>query len=476
MITNNMMDTDFNHVYPLIPQKVAERINVIIGNAQPDEKLVCLAYYTNDISEYVENLVDTFRDCQQTAKRIFLPCKEIEFSKATKFLLIVDALNPIVQSVSVLLDYIASLPSLKNNLAILLVNTASIPSPTEAKRNVRVVLEVKGLKASVFTEEETEMAVKVVASMSVNVQELRMEFLEQAKNIAVLALNETLQDAIADKNKQQESKTAFLKRQESMCVYAKQLKLDTWIMIQNYCDKQLEADVRSFAKKMMPELERMIHDVDLQRMHYYFAPYLNYLWGQFLTNEVALMMEQLKEEISTKIEELLSTYRNYFCEEAKLGELDPVLVRAGAQPISFDVEHYNYTLNKLFDWIVGGLIRYKFLVYGDILTGGRIGQIVTNILNNLLNPVLRIKYSNQKILKMYSEVIYKQFFENIDDMVVQLRDYMVPTLEKNFKESIQEVIDSLESNMETFGHRLDQRIEGANSHLYRIQQTIDSLR
>lgn len=470
------MDVNYNEVYSLIPSNTAERIKTIIANALPEENLVCVVHYTSEVGDNVENMVSIIQKHGLIAHRIFLPCKETEFAKATKFILIMDALSPIVQSVSSFFDYFAELPAISQNLVVLLSNTASVPSPTEVKRNVRVVMEKKGLEARIFTEDETDTAIQIVIEMGVDVEEYKKQMQEKAKLIAVNALSDILQSANEDLQMQKDIKTSFLERQSNMSIYGKQLKLDMWLMIQNYCDKQLENDVRSFAKQMMPELEKMIHDVDLHRMHYYFPSYLNYLWGQFLTNEVDLMMDQLKGDISAKIEELLSTYRNYFSEEAKLGELEPITIKAGAQPISFDVEHYNYTLNKLFDMIVGGLIRYKFLVYGDILTGGRIGNLITNYINKKLEIILRIKYSNKKILNMYSEVIYKQFFENVDDMIVQLRDYMIPALEKNFKESVQDIIDSLVNNMESVGQRLDQRIEHAMQYLNRVQKTFDSIR
>ena len=469
------MDINYSEVYSLIPQKTAEQIRFLVGNAQPEKHLTCIIYYSNSVGDGVEHVVTAMQSYGLTTHRVFLPCKETEFARATKFILIADALNPIGQSVSNFLDYIVALPAISQNLVVLLFNTASIPSPTEAKRNIRIVIEKKGINTQIFTEEEVDKAVQAVFEMTVDVENYKKQVLEQAKHIAFGALSETLRAANENLQKQKEQKTSFLERQRTMSIYAKQLKLDMWVKIQHFCDKQLENDVRSFAKQMMPELEKMIHDIDIQRMHYYFSSYLNYLWGQFLTNEVSLIMDQLKIDISAKIENLLSTYKEKFSEEAQLGALDPIMVRAGSQPVSFDIEHYNYTLNKLFDWIVGGLIRFKFVALGG-LVGGVLGEILTNFLNNILSPLLRIKYSNQKIRNMYSDVIYKQFFENIDDMVIQLRDYMVPALEKNFKDSIQDVIDSLENNMERVGQGLDQRIENATLYLNSVRKTADSIR
>lgn len=464
------MDKLYDKLFEICPEKYKSALEEIDKNLPSERNSICIAFSSEHVKESaigVSEALNSFGD-------IYLLQLDAqgEIGHSYRFVLILDSLDPINEKIVSFLSHISSYKSLINNLAVYLINTDKVPSVTAIKRNIRIVLEQKGITPKIVENEEDLKT--FVGSMTTDDETLINGDAERKEcDLVTDALQEELRAAYIQKENYQKQLKSFGRKKESLEVYSKQLLLDMWLMIQKSCDENLESDVKTFASEMLKELNETIKATEIKQMQYYFASYINYLWGEFLSQEIEMLLDSVKQGLQSEIEKLLDTYKDFFNEHASICELNPISIYSGSQPVSFDVDHFDYTFNRIFDAIVGNIVRFYLLSKGDWLTGGKMGKIVTGIINRFIQPLLRRKCSDEEIKRMYSEAVYSQFYDNINSMVTQLRDYLVPALERNFTESLQEIIIQFEDNIEMVGNKIYQNIHLSEVFIKEIQEKID---
>ena len=228
-----------------------------------------------------------------------------------------------------------------------------------------------------------------------------------------------------------------------------------WVKIRNYCSAHFDDDVTKFAKEARLLIDQELHTIDIQKIQFYFSPYLNYLWGEFLCNEIKKTMESVRDDMEYELASLAAKYKNYFGKEMETLHLEANGVRAGNQPISFDtVELYNNSVKNVVEGVIRNVIVFVASFHGGFW-GYLLGEVVTNVLMKLFGGLLRIKRSNTELVQLYSEAVTQQFQEGLEHIKVQLKETLMPSLERNFKESIREIKEKFLKNVEGMGQQYD---------------------
>ena len=461
---NNEMIRTLESICP----ECKDAMNNIIDNLPIEQNEVCVGYQSQHLSTIADEVVSAIEG--QYTVSVMQFSHSMRYGHATRFVAIIDATQPINQPISLYFDHISKYSQIKDNLVVFLVNTDQVPSSTEVKKNIRLVLESKGISCGIITD-KNEVS-DALMSMVVTTSGIEEAAVKEIKTKILDAIDAKLAEAIRAKDRLLADKKAYERKAESINVYSNQLLLDTWLIIKRECEDNLEKDVREFAKQMMPILDKTVKEMQVSETQYFFSPYLNYLWGHFLTQEIANILASVKEQLAAQIDKLMATYQDFFKEQATVDDLDPVQIKSGSQPVSVDVEHYSYTWNKLFDAIVGNIIRF-YLSYSAGIWGAFAAEFLTRLINKIIHPLLRYKYPDEEIKRRYSDAIFHQFYENVGPMSLQLKEYMIHALEHSFKDSLESIIEQMDANVKKIGERINSKIADIDNEISEIQTKID---
>ena len=89
----------------------------------------------------------------------------------------------------------------------------------------------------------------------------------------------------------------------------------------------------------------------------------------------------------------------------------------------------------------------------------------------LFGGLLKIKRSNTELVQLYSEALTQQFQEGLEHIKTQLKETLMPLLERNFKNSIHEIKEMFLKNIDEIG----QQYEGERTNLLARQAKLKNL-
>ena len=89
----------------------------------------------------------------------------------------------------------------------------------------------------------------------------------------------------------------------------------------------------------------------------------------------------------------------------------------------------------------------------------------------LFGGLLKIKRSNTELVQLYSEALTQQFQEGLEHIKAQLKETLMPLLERNFKNSIREIKEMFLKNIDEIG----QQYEGERTNLLARQAELKNL-
>lgn len=453
------MNDKTNILIPDFPGEINTKVQEMFNLIPTSEKQVCIVS-NRDIEAQVNSLFpeithsEKFKD--YTFEYSFINNTEdisqnTVINRATRHVLVMDAQHLLKGSDIALLDYIAAHGSLQAGLSVILLNARLLPSATEAITTVAKVLDIKGLKAPIHAEGKGDTGQWLAGNFESNPINLDDVAFEKKQDIAVFVRHslEAQLSGVEEELKTLDHTIArFKERRESFEVYADQLDLTLWIKIQNYCTTHFDEDITRFAKEARLLIDKELHAIDVQQIQFYFSPYLNYLWGEFLCNEIRKTMNAVSDDMEYQLASLTAKYKSYFGKEIEALRLEADSVRAGNQPISFDtVDLYNNTVKNTVEIVIRNVIAFVASFHGGVL-GYLLGEVVTNTLMKLFGGLLRIKRSNTELIQLYSEAATQQFQDGLDHIKTQLKETLIPSLEKNFKSSIRDIKTAFIKNID----------------------------
>jgi|GEM_PF-3305783 hypothetical protein len=381
-------------------------------------------------------------------------------NRAARTVLVMDSRNLWRGADIALTDYIAAHDALKAGLSIVLLHIEWLPSSTEVISTVQKVLDIKGLKSSIHAagkEDTGEWLAREFQANPVNLQDVADE---KTRDIAIF-VRDTLENQLADTEQQlatlETTIARFKEHQESFEIHSKQLDLTLWVKIQDYCDTHFDDDITLFAREARSQIDKELHTIDVQKIQYYFSPYLNYLWGAFLTNEIKYAMDAVQDDMEYELASLTAKYKKFFGKDIESFKLAANDVRAGNQPISFDsVDIYNYSVKNVVEGIIRNVITFVACFHGGFW-GYAIGKVVTNALMKLFGNLLRIKRGDTELIQLYSEAATEQFDNGLEHIKTQLKETLLPSLEKNFKSSIGDIKEGFTKNIAAIEEQYNQK-------------------
>lgn len=451
---------------PNLPGEIGSKVQKMVSLIPSSEKQVCIVG-SRDIEMQVNSLFSGILHTgmleDYTFEFSFIGNDEdisrnVAVNRAARNVLVMDAQHLLKGSDIALLDYIAAHDALRAGLVIVLLNVDLMPSVTEVVATVEKVLGVKGIEAPLHVVGKGNTGVWLVQHFIAKPVNLEDVAGEKTRDIAVF-VHDSLEKELSRVEQELETLdhtiARFKERRESFEVYAKQLDLTLWVKIRNYCSAHFDDDVTKFAKEARLLIDQELHTIDIQKIQFYFSPYLNYLWGEFLCNEIKKTMESVRDDMEYELASLAAKYKNYFGKEMETLHLEANGVRAGNQPISFDtVELYNNSVKNVVEGVIRNVIVFVASFHGGFW-GYLLGEVVTNVLMKLFGGLLRIKRSNTELVQLYSEAVTQQFQEGLEHIKVQLKETLMPSLERNFKESIREIKEKFLKNVEGMGQQYD---------------------
>ena len=467
---------------PDLPGEIGSKVQEMVDLIPSSEKQVCIAC-SRDIEAEVCSLFSgmlhsgMFEDYTFEFSSIGNDediSRNAPVNRAARNVLVMDAQHLLKGSDVALLDYIAAHDALRAGLAIVLLHAHLLPSVTEAVATVEKVLEVKGITAPVHVEGKGNTGVWLVQHFISNPVNLDDVAREKARDIDVFvqaSLEEQLARVEGKLETLEQAIARFKERRESFEVYAKQLDLTLWVKIQNYCSTHFDEDITKFAREARLLIDKELHAIDVQKIQFYFSPYLNYLWGEFLCNEIRKTMDVVRDDMEYKLASLTAKYKSYFGKEMDVLHLEADGVRAGNQPISFDtVDLYNNSIKNAVEGVIRNVLVFVASFHGGFW-GYLLGEVVTNILMKLFGGLLKIKRSNTELVQLYSEALTQQFQEGLEHIKTQLKETLMPLLERNFKNSIHEIKEMFLKNIDEIG----QQYEGERTNLLARQAELKNL-
>ena len=182
-------------------------------------------------------------------------------------------------------------------------------------------------------------------------------------------------------------------------------------------------------------------------------------------------MDVVRDDMEYKLASLTAKYKSYFGKEMDVLHLEADGVRAGNQPISFDtVDLYNNSIKNAVEGVIRNVLVFVASFHGGFW-GYLLGEVVTNILMKLFGGLLKIKRSNTELVQLYSEALTQQFQEGLEHIKTQLKETLMPLLERNFKNSIHEIKEMFLKNIDELG----QQYEGERTNLLARQAELKNL-
>ncbi|MBS7197857.1 MAG: hypothetical protein KH111_06980 [Bacteroidales bacterium] len=469
---------------PDLPGEIGSKVQEMVGLIPSSEEQVCVVA-SRDIETQVSSLFAEILHAGILKDYMFAfsfigndedISQNVAVNRAARNILVMDARHLLRGSDIALLDYIVSHNALCAGLVIMLLNVNLMPSVTEVMGTVKKVLEVKGIEVPVHVVEEGNTGKWLVQNFGTNPVNLDDVTREKIGDITVFvrdSLGKELSQVEQELETLDNTIARFKEHRKSFKVYAKQLDLTLWVKIQNYCSTHFDEDITKFAKEARLLIDKELHAVDIQKIQFYFSPYLNYLWGEFLCNEIKRAMDSVRDDMEYELALLTAKYKSYFGKEIEKSHLEADGVRAGNQPISFDsVDIYNNSVKNVVEGVIRNVIVFIASFHVGFL-GYLLGEVVTNMLMKLFGGLLRIKRSDTELVQLYSEAVTQQFQEGLGHIKVQLKETLMPSLERNFKDSIREVKDRFLKNINELGKQYDQNREVLSNQREELKSLLD---
>ena len=408
--------------------------------------------------------------------------KEDSFIGSAFCVLVLDADMLLRECEQKVIQYIGSHAARKSQLIILILNTNKQPSKTAIELVVEPSLKQQGLSSPIIMTDDysqEELYDRIVSYFKQNKPDLDAINAEIVKdtNAEIRKCLETLQ-SVKEKeldviNKQW---VDFQENRELFTTFLNQLPLDLWLQLKRYYHEHLEKDIKIFAEDARNAISEELKTIDIKTIMPYFGLYLNYLWGQFLNNEMASAAENLTETINVKLNTLLEQYRSFFNEDVRiLGFKVDDIVQAGNLPISLDSpDEYNRVLQKVMERILNVFKWYSIFSggLGDLLYSWFCDFVFGKFGNMLL-----IRRSEDELRRIYSDAVYHQFQdqEGLDEIKKQVQDVFIPALEKEFKFTIDNIAKKFNENLQKIEDGYIARISDLKTEVQTINEHINSI-
>lgn len=402
--------------------------------------------------------------------------RESVFCESAFCILILDANILLRECEQKVIRYISRHVAKKNQLIVLLLNTNMQPSKTAVMDIVENSLRTNKLDSPIIIVDDYDQE-KLYEVISLyldrnkpDLQAINAEILEDVRTDVICCLNNFLRDKNAELNSFREKLNIFKKNKETFLTFFDQLFVDLWLELKRCYEERLKDDVSVFAEKVRSYVSVELETIDVKMIMPYFGLYINYLWGQFINNEMSDTAATITKTMNEKLNELSKQYVVFFNENIQPLVFDiSGVTQSGSIPFSMDApDEYNRVLKEIVKRILNAF-KWSNLCQPNAL--GILLSLLSSKLFKKYGDMLLIRKSDEQLKRIYSDALYIQFHdkEGLEEIKNQIQNVFIPVIQSKFDTEI-------ESNKKMFSNDMEKIENGYNTKISDLEERIKCIK